>query len=264
MPRYGVDARINEKPGTKRKRALYSGCFFFPPFPFFPRSRSFPSFPRPVRPARASGESDDECAQTCEANLPGTVHDSPERKSHCRRNSPSDLTRHWARVGSRRDVANRRQHRSGCASIPPLPTAPRSHQRRYLRLSRAAARRRSPREYVCHAFSAESVSVPPVPPYGPVDLSLRLAPTKSVSLPLDRPLLPSPFHACPCPFPRSRGVLVSRLYISYASTSLFFSSLAPSPFRAASVSLVHTGREIRSNTRGDVPSTPCAVCRRGA
>lgn len=152
-----------------------------------------------------------------------------------------------------------------CVSLPPVSLLPSLSRARILCVPPLALH--SPREYVCHAFSVESLSVSFVPPNGPVDLWLRLASTESVSLPLDRRFfrLPStpvrvPFLAPRCPCLSS---LIAPIYLLCVYLS-FFSSLAPSPFLTTSVSLVHTDREIRSNTRGDVPSTPCAVCRRGA
>lgn len=133
-------------------------------------------------------------------------------------------------------------------------------------------------KYVRHAFSVESLypflSLHPIRrpshsvshfrnPY----LSHSIA-VSSVSLP--RPAV-SFFSLSRCP----SLLLLIALCISYTSTSLFFShttytyalsfslSLPLFCLSIAFVSLTLTGREIRSNTRGDVPSTPCAcaVCR---
>lgn len=83
---------------------------------------------------------------------------------------------------------------------------------------------------------------------------VRISPTRS-------PLPPSPFRACPCPClsPLIAPIYLLRVYLSFFSPlSRSLRPFSPCPSRS------RWGREIRSNTRGDVPSTPCAVCRRGA
>lgn len=174
-------------------------------------------------------------------------------------------------MGSRRDVANRRQHRSGCASIPssldcaslpPVPPPPSLSRARVPCVPLPPARH-SPREYVCHAFSVESLSVPLVPPNGPrVDLSLRLAPTKSVSLPLDRRFFRLPSTPARVPFLApavSLSIAFDRAYISLTRLYLSFFFLSRSLSRRVRLARAHGPRNSVEHTRRRAFDTLCSV-----
>lgn len=167
----------------------------------------------------------------------------------------------------------------------PLPTAPRSHYQREslppslsLFLSLAPKYRvspplalHSPREYVCHAFSA----VPPA-----TFLSLRLntrprrphAPSRSHRVrisPTRSPPLPSPFHARPCSLssfpPVSLSIAFDRAYISLMRLPLFFFpslSLSLSLLLARSLALSHRVRLARTHGAAKFGRTHAATCLR--
>lgn len=195
------------------------------------------------------------------------------------------------RVGSRRDVANRRQHRSGCASIPSPDCGPRSHQSFAVslslaltyteseRLSHVVSSRRTTGIRLSRFLSAPSVglflshrsrlqsrclslshSLSRLLPR--ISVSSHSIATFSVSLPHTL-AFSLPTRRCP-----SLSLLIASMYLLCIYLPFFF--LSHSLFLCLSlvprllVSVVLTGREIRSNTRDDVTSTPCAVCRRGA
>lgn len=198
-----------------------------------------------------------------------------ERKSHCRKNSPSNLARHWPGWGADATLPIGGSTARVAPLSAPLPTAPRSHHR--LCLSRPSTACPLLLLYTHHGNTSVTLS----PPCRPRRFSrsarrpCRLhAPSRSHGVrisPTRSPPLPSPFRARPCSLsslpPVSLSHAFDRAYISLMRLPLFFFPLSlslPRPFSTASVSLARTGREIRSNTRGDVPSTPCAVCRRGA
>jgi len=143
-----------------------------------------------------------------------------ERKSHCRKNSPSDLARHWPGWGADATLPIGGSTARVAPLSPLYPTAPRSHQSAVasVLLSRAPAKHRAlPSRFTLTTGIRPSRSLRRVAirfsrsarrPRRPLTPSrshgVRISPTRS-------PLLPSPFHARPCPFPRYRGVLVSRL-----------------------------------------------------
>lgn len=153
-----------------------------------------------------------------------------------------------------------------------LPTAPRSHQSTgRLCLSRAPESPvspppalNSPREYVCHAFSAESLSASLAPPDSPVALSLRLAPTESVSLPLDRRFFRLPSTPAPVPFLAtavSLSIAFDCAYISLMRLPLFFSFLSRSLNLSRCVRLprTHGPRNSVEHTRRRAFDTLCSV-----
>lgn len=128
-------------------------------------------------------------------------------------------------------------------------------------------------EYVCHAFSTESLSVSLAPlrrlrlvPSLSLSLAYRLAPTESVSLPLDRRLFRSPFHArsvsfsslprCPCLPPLIAPIYLLRVYLS------FFPLLSLSLFLSHSLSLSHHVDLARSHGAAKFGRTHAATCLR--
>lgn len=160
-------------------------------------------------------------------------------------------------MGSRRDVANRRQHRSGCAS-PPTTTsssvslsctlsAPVSPSVPLLLFARRGiARSRSLRRVAIRL--SRSVALPLARSRGP-----------SVSLPLDRRSL-----SRPC---RTSGFLAASFSLSLAFGALRQHTVCVSSYALAPlfsfprcVPRALTGREIRSN-RANVPSTPWCAAR---
>lgn len=195
-------------------------------------------------------------------------------------------------MGSRRDVANRRQHRSGCASIPSSDCGPRSHQSSAVSLeltyteserlfqrpllqashrnmSVTLSLRAECRLFLSHRSRLQSI--PSVLSFS-LNLSLSLAPSDIRIFPLDRRVLrlsSSPARVLFANATVSFSIAPDCVYVSLMHLPPFFSlnlslSLCLSPCPWLLVSVVLTGREIRSNTRDDVTSTPCAVCRRGA
>lgn len=92
------------------------------------------------------------------------------------------------------------------------------------------------------------------------DSGVRISPTRSAdsSVSLLRPVRVL-FLATAVSF----SIASDCVYVSFIRLPLFFflpHSLTLSPFFVVSVPLVPTNREIRSNTRGDVPSTLDTLC----
>lgn len=205
----------------------------------------------------------------CKTSLPSTAR-LLERKSHCHKNSPSDLARHWLGWGADATLPIG----GSTARVAPLSllfsTAPRSHQCRYLRLSRAPdscvsppLTLHSPREYVCHAFFVESLSVSLAPPDDPVVLSRRLTPREFVSLPLDRrffrlsstlPVSLSSLSRYPCLSP-----LIAPIYLLCVSSLFFLLSRSHALSRRVRLARAYGPRNSVEHTRRRAFDTLCSV-----
>lgn len=179
--------------------------------------------------------------RTCKTSFPGTAR-LLERKSHCHKNSPSDLARHWLGWGADATLPIG----GSTARVAPLSllfsTAPRSHHRVSLppSLSRARLPCVAPSYFtlttgirlsrflrrVAIRFS-RSARRPRRPLAPSRSQGVGISPTRS-------PLLPSPFHASRVPFLAtavSLSIAFDRAYISLMRLLSFFSPLSlPRPF----------------------------------
>lgn len=205
----------------------------------------------------------------CKTSFPSTAR-LLERKSHCRKNSPSDLARHWPGWGadatlpiggSTARVAPLFPPSTNCASLPPRVPSPRSVSLARPFLSRV----RLPAPLSLHAHHGNT-SVTLSPPCRCPSLSLRSmvpSPSRSVSLPRSPYLshsiaassvsLPrlavslSSLPRCPCLSPLIAPIYLPCIYLSFfpPSRSLSLTSAPPRPSRSRSGprnSVEHTRR----------------------